>query len=187
MKSPYLAGHSRGVSHLASEAARCSGLPDADAVALRRAGLVHDVGRVAVSSVVWNKKGPLSGAEWELGRLHPHHTGHVLARTPRLAELLTPVVAGPSPKAGSMTGRGYLATLRQAAATAPYTQAWNLAGLPAISVPTGVVDDRPTAVQLIAKPGDEAKMLALAAALESYLRPPDRAPALTGLADAAQS
>ncbi len=85
MKSPYLTGHSRGVSHLASEAARCGGLPDADVVALRRAGLVHDIGRVAVSSVVWNKKGPLSGAEWELVSLHPHHTGRILARTPELA------------------------------------------------------------------------------------------------------
>ncbi len=90
--------------------------------------------------------------------------------------LLTPVVAGPAPKAGSMTGKGYLATLQNAAATVPYTQAWNLAGLPAIAVPTGAVDDRPTAVQLIVKPGDEAKMWALAAELENYTRPPDPTP-----------
>src|SRR6266550_2634600 len=35
LKSPYLAGHSRGVAQLAAEAARLSGLPDDEAVTLR--------------------------------------------------------------------------------------------------------------------------------------------------------
>ena len=39
LKSPYLAGHSRGVANLAAEAARDSGLADEEVSTLRRAGL----------------------------------------------------------------------------------------------------------------------------------------------------
>jgi HD-GYP domain-containing protein (c-di-GMP phosphodiesterase class II) len=46
LKSPYLAGHSRGVANLPAEAARIAGLPEAERVTLRRAGLLHDLGRL---------------------------------------------------------------------------------------------------------------------------------------------
>ena len=50
VKSPYTLGHSRGVAELAASAAGRCGLPEADVVAIRRAGLLHDIGRVGVSS-----------------------------------------------------------------------------------------------------------------------------------------
>ncbi len=87
--------------------------------------------------------------------------------------LLTPTVARKPPLAGSMNGRGYVATLIPSAATTPYTPAWNLAGLPAAAIPTGVSsDNRPVSVQLVAKPGGEDTLLALAAQLEQYVAPP---------------
>jgi HD-GYP domain-containing protein (c-di-GMP phosphodiesterase class II) len=46
LKSPYLAGHSRGVANLAGEAARVSGLSSDEVVTVRRAGLLHDLGRL---------------------------------------------------------------------------------------------------------------------------------------------
>ena len=49
--------------------------------------------------------------------------------------LLTPAVAGPPVRAGAMRHRGYLSTMLTSAARVPYTQAWNLAGLPAVVVP----------------------------------------------------
>ena len=80
LKSPYLAGHSRGVANLAGEAARVSGQP-ADAVStLRRAGLIHDLGRLGVSNAIWDKPGPLTQAESERVRLHPYLTDRMLAR-----------------------------------------------------------------------------------------------------------
>jgi HD-GYP domain-containing protein (c-di-GMP phosphodiesterase class II) len=80
LKSPYLAGHSRGVASLAGEAARVSGQP-ADAVStLRRAGLIHDLGRLGVSNGIWDKPGPLTQAEFERVRLHPYLTDRMLAR-----------------------------------------------------------------------------------------------------------
>ena len=46
LKSPCLAGHSRGVANLATAAARVAGYPDDDVAVLRRAGLIHDLGRL---------------------------------------------------------------------------------------------------------------------------------------------
>ena len=34
-------------------------------VALRRAGLLHDLGWVGVSAGIWGKSGPLTEGEWE--------------------------------------------------------------------------------------------------------------------------
>jgi HD-GYP domain-containing protein (c-di-GMP phosphodiesterase class II) len=87
LKSPYTLGHSRGVAELAAEAARRCGLPEADVVAIRRAGLLHDIGRVGVSAGIWGKSGPLSEREWERVRMHPYYTERVLARPPALARL----------------------------------------------------------------------------------------------------
>jgi HD-GYP domain-containing protein (c-di-GMP phosphodiesterase class II) len=87
IKSPYTLGHSSGVASLAAEAARRCGLPEADAVTLRLAGLLHDIGRVSVSAGIWGKPGPLTEREWERVRLHPYYTGRVLARPHMLAQL----------------------------------------------------------------------------------------------------
>jgi len=54
---------------------------------VRRAGWLHDMGRVGVSAAVWEKPGPLTGGEWEQVRLHSYHTERLLARIPALSEL----------------------------------------------------------------------------------------------------
>jgi amidase len=60
---------------------------------------------------------------------------------------------------------------------APYGAPWNLAGFPAASVPAGLTaDGMPIGVQVVAPPGQEATILAIAAQLEE-LRPwPRHAP-----------
>src|SRR3954466_8951129 len=65
VKSPFTLGHSRGVAHLAAAAAARMGLPNDDVVLVRRAGLVHDVGAIGVSSGILDKPGQLSAAERE--------------------------------------------------------------------------------------------------------------------------
>lgn len=79
MKSPYTAGHSRGVATLATEAGGAFGLTDDEITDLRRAAFVHDLGRLGVSNAIWDKRGSLSAAELERVRIHPYLTGRMLA------------------------------------------------------------------------------------------------------------
>jgi HD-GYP domain-containing protein (c-di-GMP phosphodiesterase class II)/DNA-binding CsgD family transcriptional regulator len=87
LKSMWTLGHSRGVAELAERAAVVAGLPEADQVLLRRAGLVHDIGRVAIPVNVWAKPGPLNRDEREQVRLHAYHTERVLDTAARLRPL----------------------------------------------------------------------------------------------------
>lgn len=87
LKSSYTVGHSSEVAELAETAARTLGLSDTDVVSLRRAALLHDLGRVGVTSGVWDKKGPLTRGEWEQVRLHPYLTERILSCSPTLAPL----------------------------------------------------------------------------------------------------
>jgi HD-GYP domain-containing protein (c-di-GMP phosphodiesterase class II)/DNA-binding CsgD family transcriptional regulator len=90
LKSPWIRGHSRRVASLAEEAGRHAGLDGASCDDLRRAGLVHDVGRVAVENGIWDKPGSLTTSEWERVRLHPYYTERVLGRCRSLASLVQP-------------------------------------------------------------------------------------------------
>ncbi len=90
LKSPWIRGHSRTVASLAEEAGCHAGLDDRACDDLRRAGLVHDLGRVAVENGIWDKPGPLTTSEWERVRLHPYYTERILVRCHSLASLVEP-------------------------------------------------------------------------------------------------
>ncbi|MBA3382597.1 MAG: HD domain-containing protein, partial [Actinobacteria bacterium] len=87
LKSPYFRGHSRGVAALAADAAGLLGLSASETVAVRRAALLHDLGRTGVPNTVWDKPGALSESERERVRLHPYYTERALARPAALARL----------------------------------------------------------------------------------------------------
>ncbi|HXO10654.1 MAG TPA: HD domain-containing phosphohydrolase [Solirubrobacteraceae bacterium] len=87
LKSPYSLGHSRAVAELAAEAGAQLGLSEPKVRTLRRAGLVHDFGRLGVSNAIWDKRGPLGAGEWERVRLHPYLTERMLQQSPVLAPL----------------------------------------------------------------------------------------------------
>lgn len=89
LKSHWLLGHSRRVAALAASAARAIG-SEADEVTTRRAALVHDIGRVAVPTGIWNKTTALSTTEWESVRSHSYHTERVLRRANLLDAILRP-------------------------------------------------------------------------------------------------
>jgi amidase len=91
--------------------------------------------------------------------------------------MLSPVIAGPAPKMDWGTRAGFLPAYLQGARATPYTQAWNLSGFPAMSLPIvnaaglgnaagldGVTGGRlaGAAVQLVAVPGREWALIALA-------------------------
>lgn len=87
LKSPFTFGHSRRVGELADAAALLLGLPSDDARLVRRAGYLHDLGRLGVSNVIWEKDGALTQAEWERVRLHPYLTDRMLSSSPSLAHV----------------------------------------------------------------------------------------------------
>lgn len=87
LKSPYFSGHSPGVARLAEEAAHRLGLSAGAVAKLRRAALLHDLGRVGVANGIWDRPGPLTSTEWEQVRLHSYHSERILTRTPALASL----------------------------------------------------------------------------------------------------
>ena len=86
LKSPFFAGHSRGVADLAAAAARRTGHPADDVRTVRRAGLVHDLGRTGVPNTIWDKPGPLTGVERERVELHSYYTDRMLRNVPALAD-----------------------------------------------------------------------------------------------------
>jgi HD-GYP domain-containing protein (c-di-GMP phosphodiesterase class II) len=87
LKSPYFLGHARAVADLAAEAGTRLGLSENEVRTLRRAGLVHDLGRLGVSNAIWDKPGPLGAGEWERVRLEPYLTERMLCQSQALAPL----------------------------------------------------------------------------------------------------
>ncbi|WP_156685676.1 HD domain-containing phosphohydrolase [Mycobacterium sp. Marseille-P9652] len=87
LKCPFTLGHSREVARLAGDAALAAGM-DADGAALtRRAGHIHDLGRIGVSNQIWSSANPLTAAEFERVRLHPYFTVRILEQVPGLRRL----------------------------------------------------------------------------------------------------
>jgi diguanylate cyclase (GGDEF)-like protein/putative nucleotidyltransferase with HDIG domain len=65
------ASHCRRVGRFAELTARELGLPPEAVERIRLAGILHDVGRVALPDGVLAKQGPLTADEWEWVREHP--------------------------------------------------------------------------------------------------------------------
>lgn len=86
-KSSFTFGHSREVAAIAASAGASIGLSTDDVTTLRRAGLVHDVGRAAISTSIWNKTEALNHDDWEKIRLHPYYTERALSRPAALAAI----------------------------------------------------------------------------------------------------
>lgn len=80
VKSPYTHEHSRGVTTVAVSICQRLGLSDKDISLVRRAALLHDLGKLSVPNCILDKPGKLTPAEWETVRLHPYYTQRILER-----------------------------------------------------------------------------------------------------------
>ncbi len=93
--------------------------------------------------------------------------------------LVTPTLARPGVAAAGWRRRGWVASVRAAAEFAPFTGAWNAAGVPALTVPLArSASGVPIGVQLVGPLGSEGRLLALARSLERALPWPRHAPVL---------
>jgi putative two-component system response regulator len=70
-KDPYTKGHCDRLSAYSDAMGHRLGLPEEQCVALRRAGVVHDVGKIGVPEHILLKKGPLNDDEWAIMKQHP--------------------------------------------------------------------------------------------------------------------
>lgn len=86
-KSPFTYGHSVGVARAAVAISGQLGMPDAEITFIRRAALLHDIGKLSLSNAILEKPGKLSPREWEAVKKHPYYTLEILRRIPGFEEL----------------------------------------------------------------------------------------------------
>lgn len=86
-KSSFTFEHSDRVSAIAIGMARHMGFSETGQTRLRRAALLHDIGKLAVPNAILDKPGQLTPAEWAIVKQHPEHTLNVLRRVPIFDEL----------------------------------------------------------------------------------------------------
>jgi HD-GYP domain-containing protein (c-di-GMP phosphodiesterase class II) len=84
-RDPYTARHSEKVAGYAVQLAEALGLPPADCERIHLAGMLHDVGKVALERSVLHKPGALSDAEWEQVRTHPALSAHIIGAVARFS------------------------------------------------------------------------------------------------------
>jgi HD-GYP domain-containing protein (c-di-GMP phosphodiesterase class II) len=86
-KSPWTYRHSDRTCVIAMSIAALLGCDDRVLSEMRRAALLHDVGKLAISNRILDKPARLTEPEFAVVRRHPLHTAAVLERTPGFASL----------------------------------------------------------------------------------------------------
>ena len=135
-KSPYTAGHSHRVADLALEIATITGIARNRRRPVRRAALLHDIGKLGVSNAILDKPAALDEREWCTMRDHASHTREILGRIGVMADMAdvaaahhggwtAPATRWASPQARSSAKRGSsrFAISRRADRNRPYRAA----------------------------------------------------------------
>jgi putative two-component system response regulator len=78
-RDPYTHGHCTRLAEFSARLGERMGLPSDDLTALRRAGVVHDIGKVVVPDAVLLKPGPLTPQEREVIKQHAAAGEHICA------------------------------------------------------------------------------------------------------------
>jgi putative nucleotidyltransferase with HDIG domain len=102
-QSPYTGGHSDRVGSIADGIAQQLGLGEDNRRALRRAAMLHDIGKLGVSSRILEKPGKLDAQEWGVMQSHAALTTDILSRVGVLSEMA--MIAGAHHE--RLDGKGY--------------------------------------------------------------------------------
>ncbi|MDY8111072.1 HD domain-containing phosphohydrolase [Fulvimarina sp. 2208YS6-2-32] len=102
-KSPFTSGHSERVAIYAEITAQQLGYSEADCRWLKRAALLHDIGKLGVSNSILDKNGKLDDEEWIAMRSHADLSEKILARVPIFSEMAR--IGGAHHE--KLDGRGY--------------------------------------------------------------------------------
>jgi HD-GYP domain-containing protein (c-di-GMP phosphodiesterase class II) len=77
-RSPFTATHSAGVASCALELGKLCGLDPSDCHFLHLAGLLHDLGKLAIPAEILEKPGKLTPQEFDIVRRHTYHTFRIM-------------------------------------------------------------------------------------------------------------
>jgi putative nucleotidyltransferase with HDIG domain len=105
-KSPYTYRHSERVAEIAVSTAGALGFTRSALRDLRRAALLHDIGKLGVSNRVLDKPGKLTNEEFAAIRRHPEWTEQILRRVSRFDEIASVAAAHHEKLDGSGYHRG---------------------------------------------------------------------------------
>jgi HD-GYP domain-containing protein (c-di-GMP phosphodiesterase class II) len=102
-KSPYTSGHSERVTLFTDLIAEQLMLPAAHRRWLKRAALLHDIGKLGVSNSILDKAGKLDADEWAAMQMHAIYSETILSRIAAFGDLA--VIAGAHHE--RLDGNGY--------------------------------------------------------------------------------
>jgi DNA-binding CsgD family transcriptional regulator len=156
LKSAWIRGHSRSVASLAEQAGHHAGLDDSACHGLRRAGLVHDIGRVAIENGIWDKpvrSRPRSGSACGFTRTTRRGSSSAATRLLPSSDLLRPTTS-------ASMGRGTTARCAPRRCRPP-TESWRPRTCLPLSPPTArtVRHSRPTMPLAPSKPSAASTLL----------------------------
>ncbi|MFN0107077.1 MAG: HD domain-containing phosphohydrolase [Bryobacteraceae bacterium] len=86
-KSPFTYRHSTGVADAAVAIARTLGMDTNEITLIRRAALLHDIGKLSVPNSILEKPAKLDAHEWDVVKKHPHYSHEILRRIPGFGQL----------------------------------------------------------------------------------------------------
>lgn len=85
---PYTHGHLERVGHLAEDVGRRLGLAPARAALLRKAAVLHDIGKIAIDEEVLDKPAKLTEAEYEHVKRHSEYGANILRQSERFQAIV---------------------------------------------------------------------------------------------------
>jgi putative nucleotidyltransferase with HDIG domain len=86
-KSPFTYEHSVGVARVSVLLANKLGLSDETTTLIRRAALLHDIGKLGVPNSILDKPGRPTSQEWEVIQLHPYYSYRILMKISSFCEV----------------------------------------------------------------------------------------------------
>ncbi|MFQ5658231.1 MAG: HD-GYP domain-containing protein [Candidatus Methylomirabilales bacterium] len=90
-KDPSTHGHCQRLADYGVQLGQRLDLPPDQLIALRRAGYLHDLGKITVPEAILLKPGPLTPDEWEIMRQHPV-VGERICQPLRSMRLVLPII-----------------------------------------------------------------------------------------------
>jgi diguanylate cyclase (GGDEF)-like protein/putative nucleotidyltransferase with HDIG domain len=87
LRDPYVLGHSEEVSKYATEIAKNLGLNERQVELVRKASLLHDIGKLGIPMEILTKPGKLTTEEFEIVKQHSSMGGELIKNSPSLRPL----------------------------------------------------------------------------------------------------